>query len=439
MNWNTLTWVSLEIQNYLANIQENQQLISWTYVKDKMNPNFVEMVKHLYPWEEERFQNLVSWSYIWGLIDDKISSYFWAPEDDLDYRIDYDKLIETLLTTWYLMLKVSYENKKFVLSSFDWHKYYDDWVTEMFVEQYKVQEKNPFDNSILETKKYLYVQTFSWGILKNKLYEISSSVLSSWKEVSLDRIPELAWRPDEQIVTDFSKMVFKIKLETSLIEKVKTIIYSIERKWAEADKQFMNYMDQWTILKNIEIPKDAMKTVSYWWIEYSVTDFSKLWKILEIDADNWDGSVEIVKNWNDLIKEALEFSERQIRQISAITDVPTIFLWLQNENQWNDSWTSIVKSSWSFYKRIERYRIWFENLLWDIKEALNIEIKLTWNSIVTTDPEVIVDNEIKKLDAWLSTRKMSLMRIYNLTDEEATKMLQEIEAEKSLQISNNQE
>ncbi|HMS90735.1 MAG TPA: hypothetical protein PKC87_00735 [Candidatus Absconditabacterales bacterium] len=439
MNGNTLTGVSLEIQNYLANIQENQQLISGTYVKDKMNPNFVEMVKHLYPGEEERFQNLVSGSYIGGLIDDKISSYFGAPEDDLDYRIDYDKLIETLLTTGYLMLKVSYENKKFVLSSFDGHKYYDDGVTEMFVEQYKVQEKNPFDNSILETKKYLYVQTFSGGILKNKLYEISSSVLSSGKEVSLDRIPELAGRPDEQIVTDFSKMVFKIKLETSLIEKVKTIIYSIERKWAEADKQFMNYMDQWTILKNIEIPKDAMKTVSYGGIEYSVTDFSKLGKILEIDADNGDGSVEIVKNGNDLIKEALEFSERQIRQISAITDVPTIFLGLQNENQGNDSGTSIVKSSGSFYKRIERYRIGFENLLWDIKEALNIEIKLTWNSIVTTDPEVIVDNEIKKLDAGLSTRKMSLMRIYNLTDEEATKMLQEIEAEKSLQISNNQE
>jgi len=57
------------------------------------------------------------------------------------------------------------------------------------------------------------------------------------------------------------KLVYSIKLESSLIKKVKSIIYSIERKWAEADKQFQNYMEQFMVFNNIEVPADATKTV----------------------------------------------------------------------------------------------------------------------------------------------------------------------------------
>ena len=421
----------------MSDVRENKEIISWEYVKNKLNPNFIEMVKHLYPWQEERFTRLVSGSYIWGLIDDKISSYFWVPKHNFDYRFNCDLSIENLLSTWYMMVKVSWDTKWWVLSAIDWHKYYDDGVTEMFIEQYQVQTKDPSDHTILETKKYVYVQSFSDHILKNKLYEISWTVLSAWQEVSLDTIPELAWRPDEQIIMELDRLVYKIKVESPIIEKIKTIIYSIERKWMEADKQFMNYMDQWTILKNIEIPKNAMKKVTYWWIDYDVTDFDKLWKLLEIDADNWDGSIEIVKNWNDLVEDALKFSERQIRMISAITDVPAIFFWLENEWQGNDSGTTIVKSSWAFYKRIERYRKAFEEVFEDIKKDLKIDYQFDWPSIVTSDPDEVVETEIKKLDAWLTTKVKSIMRIYWIDETEATalnkKIMEEKKAESDLE------
>lgn len=432
LNWYEETWISIQIQNYLATIQENKELITWDYVTNNLNPNFQEMVKHLFPWDEERFKLLNPWTYIAWLIDDKISSYVWTPEDSLKYRIDYDKIIETLLTTWYLMLKTySTQKEGWKVEAVDWQKYYYDWVTEYFIEQYKIDSLDSISWNISTTKYYLYVQTFSNNILKNKLFEIQQNVLSMWKKVPLDIIPELAWRPDEQIIMETEKFVYSIKLETSLIKKVKSIIYSIERKWAEADKQFQNYMEQFMVFNNIEIPADALKTVYQDWIQYKVTDFSKLWKNVETNADNWTWTIEIIKNWNELVKEALEFSERQIRQISAITDIPPIFLWLDSA-QWNDSWTSIIKSSWWFYKRIERYRAWIENLFWDINQVFStIKTTFVWPSITTADPNEILDNEIKKLDSWLTSKKMAIMKIHSVDEIWAQKILDEIKKENS--------
>lgn len=117
-----------------------------------------------------------------------------------------------------------------------------------------------------------------------------------------------------------------MKVEYSLIKKVRSLIYSIERKWMEADKQFQNYMEQYMVFDNIEIPQDAKKSIFQDGIEYKTTDFNKLGKIVESDAEIGKGDIKIIKNGNELIKEALEFSERQLRQISAITDIPAIFL-----------------------------------------------------------------------------------------------------------------
>lgn len=351
------------------------------------------MLSHLYPGQEERFLSLNFGTFVAGLVDDKISSYVGTPEDSLKYRVDYDKLVETMLTTGYWMLKLSSDKKNgWTMSSVDGQKYYFDGVTEYFIEQYKVEDKNLASGALFSTKYYLYVQTFSNHVLTNKLYEIRKDSLQSGIPVSLDTIPELAGRPDEQIIMETDRLVYTLKAEYSLIEKIKSIIYSIERKWAEADKQFNNYMDQFMVLNNIEIPVDARKTVTQDGIDYVVTDFNKLGKIIETNPDNGTGGLEIIKNGNDLVKEALEFAERQIRQISAITDIPPIFLGLDSA-QGNDSGTSIVKSSGSFYKRIERYRTGIQNVFWDVSAAVKSipETTFSWPSIVTADQAEIID------------------------------------------------
>lgn len=252
-------------------------MISGDYVINPLNDNFKEMIAHLYPGQETRFKNINVGTYIGGLIDDKIGSYMGSPDDKLAYRVDYDKLIETLLTTGYLMLKVfSTKENGWQVSSIDGHKYYTDGVTEYFIEQYKIDEKDPVNNSLFQSKYYVYVQTFSKNILKNKLFEVQPGILSTGKPVPLDLIPELAGRPDEQIIVETDRLVYSMKVEYSLIKKVRSIIYSIERKWMEADKQFQNYMEQYMVFSNIEIPADAKKIVTQDGIEYKVTDFNKL-------------------------------------------------------------------------------------------------------------------------------------------------------------------
>ena len=425
------TGITKEIQNYLADMQNFQEIISGDYVTNPKDPNFIEMITHLYPGQEERFKIINPGTYIGGLVHDKIRGYVGVPEDGLKYRIDYSKLLETLLCTGHMMLKLSStKTTGWQVSAIDASKYYNDGVTEYFVEQYKVDEKNPASAEIFQTKYYVYVQTFSQNVLKNELFEIQKGVLSVGRKVPLETIPELAWRPEEMTIAETDKLVYSIKVEYSIIKKIRSVIYSIERKWTEADKQFQNYMEQFMVFDNIEIPASARKTVVQDGIEYKVTDFAKLGKIVESDPDIGAGDIKIIKNGNDLIKEALEFSERQLRQISSITDIPTIFLGLESQ-QGNDSGTSIVKSSGSFYKRIEGYRKDIENLFFDLGEVFWVlkNLKFVWPSIVSSDPDEVLDSEIKKVESGLTSRKRAIMKIEGVTEEEAQKLLEEIDSE----------
>ena len=184
------------------------------------------------------------------------------------------------------------------------------------------------------------------------------------------------------------------------------------------------------VFDNIEIPQDAKKSIFQDGIEYKTTDFNKLGKIVESDAEIGKGDIKIIKNGNELIKEALEFSERQLRQISAITDIPAIFLGLDSK-QGNDSGTSIVKSSSWFYKRIERYRDAIGDLYDDLAAKFKEfkDVQLEWSSIVTSDPVEILDSEIKKLEAGITSKRRAIMKVQDIDEASAMKILEEINAE----------
>jgi hypothetical protein len=63
--WYIPTWITTDIQNYLADIQDNKEIISWDYIINNLNPNFKEIITHLYPGQEDRFKILNVWTYIW--------------------------------------------------------------------------------------------------------------------------------------------------------------------------------------------------------------------------------------------------------------------------------------------------------------------------------------------------------------------------------------
>ena len=69
------TGITTTIQNYLHSVQLNQNLLSWDYLNDLKDKNFLEMLKHLYPENIDRMKLLNPWSYLWNIVWDKIKNF----------------------------------------------------------------------------------------------------------------------------------------------------------------------------------------------------------------------------------------------------------------------------------------------------------------------------------------------------------------------------
>lgn len=173
----------------------------------------------------------------------------------------------------------------------------------------------------------------------------------------------------------------------------------------------------------------------------SALDLDKLWKILvtDINAECTQPWIEVIKNTYDGISISLDMIERQFIQIGAITWIPS---WAFTNNV-NNGWESGVakdKASTIFYKRIEIYqkltREIFEefwNLMWTPENDRILEF---WE-IVTVSTSEILEIEEKKLNNWLTSKKMAIMQINNIDKEGAELILKEIAEELLLTKEND--
>ena len=280
---------------------------------------------------------------------------------------------------------------------------------------------------------YLLVETFEAPYFERKLFRLNSSTsYLYWDEIPLDDFEPTKWKESKLIIDNLDRIVIKKEVEDSILSKIKTIIHSIDWKLMEADKNFRQYTDQFKIFRDIVIPDSAYTKLSNW---TKTIDWDKLWKNIQTQsvegANSW---LEIIKNTNELLNDSLEFIDKQIIQISSITSIPLFAFW-QHQESWNDSWTSKIKSSWIFYKKIEKYRDHISQAFNDFWELYNIPQDkriLKWNSITTSDPKEIIENENIKLENWTISRKKAIMKQEWVDEQQAEEILEEIQQEKLL-------
>lgn len=421
------TWITFEIQDYLANQVELLELISWAYVRKWSWELYEANVKHLFPNDTEQAKIINPWSYIWSIIYDWISSYIWEPKEE--QNINYIDLYEWLLTTWYIRLFQNIDTEK--LESIRSKNYFYDRNDrkEYFINIYE-KESNYVG---ISKDYYLLLETFQNNIFERKLYKLKSlNNLSEWDLVPLDTLDFLSWLQETLTIEWLERLVIEKEIERPLLEKVKTIIFSIEKKLSEIDKNFLDYTEQFKIFRNLEIPDDAYVKLDNW---IKVVDFDKLWKIIQTNDLNWNAWwLEIVRNTNELLIKSIDYIDNQIRSISSITWIPLFAFWIKSE-WWNDSWTSKIKSAGLFYKKIEKYRDVLNKMFveyWKIWKIPDDKQILEFWDITTSDFSEVVENQTKMLEFWVQSKKRAIMKLNNTDEIEASIILKEIQDEKLL-------
>ncbi len=425
------TWITTEIQNYLSGQSEMIDYLKWTYIEKDDYQVTVSNIKHLFPDFDDNdvARTINPWSFLSWIAFDNISTYFWEPKTNSKHLRSHE-LIEWVFCSWYMNVAVDPVSKELYSISSDSYYYDRAKKKEYFVNLNSVEVD-------WDIKVILTVDTVQNKIFKKRVFILDNEYdLTVWKLV---KKWEIEWVTATETEFNISKerLVIDRFIQYPIAKKIARIQISIEKKMSEIEKNFQDYTEQFKIFRNLEIPDNCYRTLDTW---VRVVDFDKLWKIISTnDLNWWLWGIDIVKNTNDMLIDSIKYLNNQIRSISAISSVPLFNFWIKQE-WWQDSWTSLVKSSWLFYKKIENLRENFSDIInqyFEENEIPEDNRKLVFNEIISVDSKELIDNNIKLTTAWLQSKIRAIMKIHDVSKAEAEIILSEIIKDKEEELKFN--
>jgi len=412
-----------------------KKFMSNKYITDTSNDNFLYIKKKFFDNKESDTLLLNTGSWLASSVCSTYANYVWTPEMDIKY--DIWKNVEDYTAYGYSVIGLRRKWGKLEPYYVPAESYVDiNW--EHRIISYYSRERKEDSLNLDNVDNYVLTQDFISGYIINRLYLIKDIYTTDWliwnddnyKRVSLDTLPETIWLQENTPTWLDVPSLFVIKNDkdkkvsdmVGMLEKIKNIVYSIDRKIVMFDTQFLQNVESFVLLKWLTLPRKLMETYNKKW----KLNFKDLWRYITTD-ESW--GIEFINNRNELIETAIEYEKTQIQKIWAITTLPTDFLWLESSegNIWR--WSRWLLYG-TFFKYITTMRTLFEEVLIDIisvmsKEDNSISDSIIWNDIFVKSKREIADELKVARETLLISHYESVKQYMWLTDKET-----EIEVEK---------
>ena len=428
------------MQEILSSI-EQQKLIkqSWLrdlvtndYLSDETNENLILISDLMFNDDIDRAKQFNVWSNLFMSINDVYRFFIWNPI--LDIELELNRYITDLNSIWKTVMWIGIKDNKLVTEYIPAKNYvYGNW-------EHKVYR---YYEAIIEDKKeyFLLKQRYLvWEII-NELYKISWMASTQWDKVDLTTIIQTSWLQEsiktwldvESIIVLEDDSVLEDENQ-SMMDKIKNLVYSLDRKQVMFETQFLQEVEQYKIFENIELSNAPTNSDGS-------TNLKSLWKVFTNNPDIWsNGDIKYINNSNPLIKDAIDYEEKQLKKVSSAVFVPLDFLWIQTTG--STSWSSRQIMVNSFIKSVEAKRKLLETRL--IKPLLDLLIQnkqktenweevttnIIWNDVIS-QVGLDVANELKiAREAWIISQYSAIKLYLWLTndkevDEELAKMSNE--------------
>lgn len=393
----------------LVKVSKLKTLENNTYIVDKENANFIWIKKNIFgnlPYDlsekdrdvetllNEKTKLFNSWSGLFTAVARTFSFYVGNPE--VDICIELSPFVTDYITCWYAVIGLERTDSELNIKYLPAENYSNDNNEHRILRVYQHDIWNGTLKYYLLEQKYLI-----WSI-ENKLYEAPTvNAIWMWQlvNVPLNTIPQTEFLKDIEVTELEVPAIFIVKDENyeelilivSLLEKIKNIVYSIDRKLVVADMQYLNNVENFIIMKNITIPQKLIEKYNNW----NKINFNELWKVV---MGREDSDIQFVSNKNELIVSAWDSIDKQIRAVSAITNVPVDFLWMDTAHgSIGEGSRSLLHGA--FIKNIESIRELFTETLEEIMEIMVLEdpeldTAITWWDVYAKDSMDLV-NELK--------------------------------------------
>ena len=420
--------INVNILNQLKNQLRKKRLITNEYLTDETNENFLYIKDKFFKWQDiSKVKVLNTWSWLFNWIANILWDYIWNPKMDLEMPIyliakDYVCFGKWLYALW---VKDWKEIIEYIPAESHLNIEWDDYIYRSYVKR---------DYNTWTYEVYILVTSYIANIIENKLYK-QATIMWSYTEVGLDSLKETEGL-QAQIITKFDKVLFTIQddnLENepvSIIDSIKNIVYSIDRKIVMFDTQFLQNVESFILLKWLTLPRALLEQYAEW----NKIDFSDLWRVISWDENS---SIEFVNNQNELIDKAILYEREQREKISLMTSVPLDFL----------GWTWTAWAIWegsrellhgAFIKTIERLRKLFDKSIMETLEILNIDEVYSWSDVFSKNTKDLIEEIKIAKEIWIISRKTALKRYLDYTNEEIEQELENINNDLSTNNINNE-
>ncbi len=407
-------------QTKLADQSRLKDLYTNDYLNDRYNQNFKIISELYFNKNADRTKLFNVWTNLFSTITDTIANFVWNPYMDL--KLNLNTYTKDLVSVWKAVF---------------WIKRVDDWTNNWKLWIYHIPAENhlvsDWINKVFtlfknieweDTYYYILKQSFEIWFIENKLYKLDKIIDNEWVEVALDTIPETSWLRERVNTWLKTPAIFYTELNSldwnkSELDKIKNLVYSLDRKAVMFETQFLWEIEQFKIFENIHIPETAKN------LDWTVS-LAKLWKILATDTTLWaKGDIKYISNKNELINDAINYEQVQIKKISSATSIPTDFLWINSTSA--VSWTSREIMISAFVKKIQTYREIFTELLQEMlllfegqkkENGDEITTSITWNDIFAKNDKDLIEELKLARESGLISQYKWVQQYQNLKSDE---------------------
>ncbi len=429
-------------RNRLIQLSQLNKLGTNEYLTDPKNRNYIYIKKRYFQNEtNETVNTLITGSGIFSSIQDTIAYYTGDPVSDYDYNLQ--RFVKDYVSVWFATMALARWENGLRIEYVPAYNYRNDNGVHKVLRFY-VDEGTTEGNTMWVTTNYVLEQTFLTWVIENRLYRsIGDDVFDGAQEVPLDSLEETSnLEPVVQTGLDIPSLIVikddpMEQFPTSLFEKIEDVVYSIDRKIVMFDTQFLQNAESFVLFSGIRRPKSSIDKYD----KGAKVNFSELWRI--INAADSDSKIEFVNNRNELIQDAMMYEEKQIRKISAMTNVPVDFLGLDSAHG-NIGKGSRSLIHGSFVKRIQNIRDVFDRYLSMVKDLLEsewqaVDASYSWPDIFAkSDNELVEELAIARTNGMISQLK-SIQEYQWVDEEEAMREMEQINLQSNPQPDATQE
>ena len=401
-----------DIIDQLALQSSKKKLVTGEYVTDPNNENFKYIRDKFYPGEKvEKVRTLVSGSGIFEAVANTIA--FYVGNTSLPIKLPINSCVIDYIALWYACMWFQRKDGKLQVTYLPAESYIKDNGIDKIIRAYTVKEK-------YMTDYYYLITSYLWGQIENKLYKSNTIQFTDVNEVPLDTLDETS-NLLPLVNTGLEQTFFLLTDDeldptpVSLTDKLKAIVYSIDRNINMFDTQFLQNVESFVLLKGINLPTKLIEKYEEHW----KIDFRDLGRYITTDQD-W--KIEFINNQNDLLDKAIGYEETKIARVSSISNVPMDFL--------GGMWTAGAIGEWSrellhgsFIKRILGVRELFDDTITKIIDIMKWEDsslvdQYSWDDVFSKNTKQLVEELEIAINSGIISRRTAMKRYLWYTDEE---------------------